>query len=60
MQYALYASNIVKYALYVSDIVCLSDPCENLGTCGVTVADVHQFECSCIIGKNGTQCEHRE
>ena len=45
---------------FLTDIACLSDPCENNGTCGVAEDNVHHFDCACVVGKNGTQCEFRK
>ena len=44
--------------IFFSDIdECKSNPCKNGGTCGDLI---NGFNCSCVLGFDGTLCEHSE
>jgi hypothetical protein len=45
-----------KMCFFVSDIdECMSDPCQNNGTC---TDQINAYKCQCVLGFNGTNCEN--
>ena len=50
--YADCLTNIPYYDLDIDE--CVSNPCENSGTCADAV---NSYTCSCVAGFTGTNCE---
>ena len=55
MNYGHFTMTSIMIVLFLDINECVTNPCENGGTCGNTIGS---FTCTCVAGYDGDTCEN--